>query len=66
MQRMIDFLDKHDQRSDIAIAQTRARIVLLQLFNEPARIIDADVKLISRAAEERPRKLAQFARGFSS
>src|SRR5436190_13690317 len=33
MQRVIKFFDEHDQRPDIAIAQTRARIVLLKLFN---------------------------------
>ncbi len=66
MQRVIQFLDEHDQRPDIAIAQTRARIVLLQLLDEPARIINANVKLVSRAAEERPRELAQFSRGFAS
>jgi hypothetical protein len=38
---------------------------LFELFNEPVRIINADVKLIPRAPEKRARKLAQFARGFS-
>src|SRR5438093_3100018 len=66
MQRMIEFLDEHNQRPDIAIAQTRARIVLLQLLDQPARIINANVKLVSRSAEERPRQLAQFTLGFSS
>src|SRR5438876_7335063 len=29
MQRVIEFFDEHDQRPNVAIAQTRARIVLL-------------------------------------
>jgi hypothetical protein len=36
--------------------------VFLQLLDEPARIVDADVKLIVGTAEERPRELAQLAR----
>jgi len=62
---MIEFLDEHDQRTDIAIAQPCARIVQLQLFDQPTRIINANIKLVSRAAQERARDLAQFARGFS-
>src|SRR5215471_5574013 len=38
MQGMIQFLNEHDQRANIAITNACARIVLLQLFNEPARI----------------------------
>src|SRR5437870_10196694 len=45
MQRVIQFLHKHDQRPDIAIAQTCARVVYLELHDERARIINADVKL---------------------
>ena len=66
MQRMIELFDEHDQRPDIAIAQARARIVKLQLLDEPARVVNANVKLITRAAQECARELAQFARGLSS
>src|SRR6266545_383433 len=66
MQRVIQFFYKHDERADIAITYARARIVLFELFNEPARIINADVKLIARAAQKRARELAQFERRFSS
>src|SRR5256885_3186370 len=38
---VIDFFNECDERSDIAIAQSGARIVPLELFDEPARIIDA-------------------------
>jgi hypothetical protein len=33
MQRVIEFLDEHNQRPDIAIAQPRARIMLFELFD---------------------------------
>ena len=59
---MIDLLHKHDQRPDISIAQAGARIVLLELFDEPARIINADVKLVVRASQKSARQFAQFAR----
>src|SRR5438876_7859510 len=52
MQRVIQFLDEHDQRSDIAIAQPCARIMLLQLLDHPARIINANVKLVSCPPEK--------------
>jgi hypothetical protein len=65
MQCMIEFLDEYNQRPDIAIAEPCARIVQLQLFDQPARIINPNVKLVSGAAQERARELAQFARGFA-
>src|SRR5206468_9869344 len=65
MQRVIDLFYKHDQRSDVVTAQSGAWIVLFELFNEPARIINAHVYLISGAPKKRARKLAQFARGFT-
>src|SRR5437667_8667210 len=58
MQRVIEFLHEHNQTSDISIAQSRARIMLFELFNEPARIVNANVKLISRAAQKCARQLA--------
>ena len=60
---MIDFLNERDQGPDIAIAQTGAWIVPLQLFDQPARIINSDVKLIVRPAQKSPGQLAQFPRG---
>ena len=63
MERVIDLLHERDQRPDVAIAQARARIVPLQLFDQPARIINADVKLIVRAPQKGPGQLAQFPRG---
>ena len=33
MQRVIDFFDKHDERPDVAIGQSGARVVLFKLFN---------------------------------
>src|SRR5688572_11884703 len=46
MKRMINFLHERDQGPDIAIAQTGAWIVPLQLFDQPARVINPDVKLV--------------------
>jgi len=66
MQGVIEFFYEHDERADISVADPCARIVLFELFNEPARIINADVKLIARAAQKRARELAQFERRFSS
>src|SRR5687767_2460705 len=63
MEGVIDLLHEGDQRPDIAIAQPGARIVPLQLFDQPAGIINPDVKLIVRAPQESPGQLAQFARG---
>ena len=65
MQGMIEFLHKHDQRPDISVANSRARIVLLELFNEPARIVNADAKLIPCAPQKRARKFAEFPSRFA-
>ena len=47
VQCMIQFFNKRDQRSDIPVPQTRTWIVLLELFNQPAGIINSDVKLVA-------------------
>ena len=65
MQSMIEFLHEHDQRSDIAITHSCTGIVLFELFNQPARIINADVKLISSTPQKCSREFAQFTRRFS-
>src|SRR5205814_6399874 len=65
VQCMIDFFHKHDQRPDIAITQPRAGIVLFELFNEPARIINTNVKLIPGLPQKCAREVAQFSGGFS-
>ena len=48
MQRMIEFFNEHNQRPDIAVADSGARIVLFELFNEPARIVNTNIELIAR------------------
>jgi hypothetical protein len=58
---MIQFFNKRDQRSDIPVPQSRTRIVLFELFNQPAGIINADVKLVTSTPQKRARKFAQFA-----
>ena len=62
VQRVIDFLHENDQRPDVPIAQARARIVPLELFDEPARIINADIEPIVGAPQKCAREFAQFAR----
>ena len=62
VQRMIEFFHKRDERPDIAIAQAGARIVLLELFDQPARIINADIELIVGMPQKSAREFAQFPR----
>src|SRR5215211_1790396 len=62
VQRMVQFFNKRDQRSDIAITQPRTRIVLFELVNEPAGIINADVELVAGSPQKGARELAQFSR----
>ena len=57
MQRMIDFLHEDDERADIAVAHARAGIMLFELLNEPARIVNTHIKLISSATQKRAREL---------
>src|SRR4029453_12176798 len=66
MQCVIQFFHEHNQRPNIAVANSRARIVLFELLNEPARIVNADVKLVPRAPQKCAREFAQFDSGFSS
>ena len=61
VQRVIDFFDEHDEGPNVAIAQTGARIVPFELFDQPARIINADVKPIVRAAQKSAGQFAQLA-----
>ncbi len=63
VQRMIDLLHKRDERPDVAIAQAGARIVALELFDQPARIVDSDVKLIVGVPQKGARQFAQLPRG---
>ena len=61
MQRMVEFFNKRDQRSDIPVPKARTRIVLFELFNQPAGIINADVKLVAGSPQKCAREFAQFA-----
>ena len=62
VQRVIDLFHKRDERPDVAIVQTGAGIVPLELFDQPARIINADVELIIGVPEKGAREFAQFPR----
>src|SRR5262249_54751716 len=63
VERMIDFLHEGDERANVVIAKAGTRIRALELFDQPAGVIDSDVKAIVRGAQKSPRELAQFARG---
>ena len=61
MERMIQFLNENDEGANIGIAQSAARVMAFKLIDEPARIVDPDIKLIAGVAEESARDLVQFA-----
>ena len=46
MECVIDLFGESDQRANIMVADTCARIVALELFDQPAGIINADIKTI--------------------
>src|SRR5207302_5086346 len=62
VKRVIDLFNKGNQRTDIVIAHAGARIVLFELFDQPARIVNADVEAIVSRAQKCPGELAQFER----
>src|SRR5437899_9743374 len=53
VQRVIQFFHEHNQRPDVAVTQARARIVLFELFNQPAGIVNADIKLVASSPQKR-------------
>ena len=53
MEGMIEFLHKNDEGANVGFAQSAARVVLFELIDQPARIIDPDIKLIVGRAEEK-------------
>jgi len=65
VQRMIQFFNERDQRSDIPIPQPSTRIMLFELVNQPAGIINADVKLVAGSPQKCAREFAQFPCGFT-
>src|SRR5205085_10556340 len=62
---VIDFFHETDERTDIVIAQSRARIVPLELFDQPTGIVNPDVKLVVGGAQKCPGKFTQFERRFT-
>ena len=65
VQCMVEFFYKHDQRSDIAVPQPGPRIVLFELLDQPARIINADIKLVAGSPQKRASEFAQFPGRFA-
>ena len=63
VQRVIQFLNENDEGANVGIAQSAARVMPLELIDEPARIIDPDVKLIAGVPKKSAREFVQFARG---
>src|SRR5712692_8580312 len=64
VERVIDFFHEHDEGPDVVIAQPGARIVALELFDKPSRVINSDVKAVIGAAEKGTGELTQFACRF--
>jgi hypothetical protein len=62
VQRMVDLLHEGDELADVVFAQPRPGIVLLELLDEPLRIVNANAKSPVRRAQECPRRLAQLHR----
>jgi hypothetical protein len=63
MQGVIDLLDEHDKRPNIRIRKAASRIVLFQLLDQPAGIVDPYVQPIISGPEECTRQIAQLSRG---
>ncbi len=63
MERVVDLFHERDQRPDVAIAQSGAGIVPLELFDEPPRIINPDVELIVGMAQEGAGEFTEFPGG---
>ena len=66
MQCVVQFLNENNEGANIRIAQAAARIVAFQLIDEPARIVNSDVKLITGVAEKSARHFIQLARRSTS
>ena len=66
VESMIDFFHERDERADIVITQASARVVSLELFDQPPGIINPDVKAIVGRAQKCPGELVQFAGRFAS
>ena len=60
MQSMVDFFDEGDERVDISIAQTGTRIVYLELFDKPARIVNSNTQATVGSAKKGSGEHAQL------
>jgi hypothetical protein len=58
MESVVQLLHEYDQRTNVAVAQARPRIVAFELIDQPPRIINPDVKIIVRAPQKRAGELA--------
>jgi len=65
VERVIDLFHERDERANVLIAEAGTGVVLLELFDQPAGIINPNVKAIVGRAEKCARELAQFARTFA-
>jgi hypothetical protein len=60
VQSMIDFFYKGDEVADVRVAESAARIVVFELFDQPARVVDPDEKIVATVPEKRARQFTQF------
>ena len=63
VERMIQFLNENDKGSNVGIAQSAARVMAFKLIDQPARIVDPDVKLIAGVSKKSACDFVQFAGG---
>ena len=61
MERVVDLLDEGDQRTNVRVVQSLARVVALELLDQPARVVDADVQVAVRPPQKGPGEFAQLA-----
>src|SRR5439155_17920987 len=63
VQGVIQFLNENDEGANIGITQAATRVMSLELIDEPARIINPNIKLIAGVPQKSAGEFVQFARG---
>src|SRR5258708_39329886 len=61
VERVVDFLHKRDDVRDVRIAEAAPRVAVLELIDEPARVVDSDEEIVAAVAEEGAGQFAEFA-----
>ncbi len=61
VQGVVDLLDEGDEGADVCVADAAARVIALELIDEPAGVVNTDVELIAGASKKGAGEFAQFA-----